>query len=96
MPTRWEQVQSLASQLAQLRIHSLANDYYNTFREGIARTSSENVANWAHRLLRRDRAVLVLAGDSKVVAPTLTKYAQVNVVSPTQGFRITNQLPRAQ
>jgi zinc protease len=94
MPARWEQVQSLAAQLAQLRIHSLPNDYYDNFRNSIGQTSSSDLVNWAHKVFQRHRAVLVLAGDSKVVAPTLTKFAPVSIVNPAQGFRITSQFQR--
>jgi zinc protease len=94
MPARWEQVQSLASQLAQLRIQSLPNDYYDALRESIARASTDEAARFTSKVFRREQSVLVVAGDSRVIAPTLTKYAAVSVVSPSQGFRLTSQLPR--
>lgn len=95
MPTRWEQVQSLSSQLAQLRIQSLPNDYYDVLREGIARAKTDEIARWATKVFRREQSVLVLAGNSQLVAPQLTKYAAVTVVNPSRGFRLTTQLPRA-
>jgi len=95
MPSRWEQVQSLASLLAQLRIQSLPNDYYDVLRDHIARASTEEIARWSAKTFRRDQSVLVVAGDSQVIAPKLAKFAAVNVVSPSQGFRLTAQLPRS-
>ena len=95
MPTRWEQVQSLAAQLSQLRIQSLPNDYFDTLRDSIAHTSIEDIARWSTKVFRREQSVLVVAGDSQRVAPELTKYAPVSVVNPAQGFRLTSQLPRA-
>jgi zinc protease len=94
MPIRWEQVQTLAAQLAQLRILALPNDYYDAFRDQLMHASVANIAEFTASLYRRDRAVMVLAGDSKVVAPELTKYATVSIVEPSQGFRLRGQLPR--
>jgi zinc protease len=94
MPIRWEQVQTLAAQLAQLRILALPNDYYDVFRDLVTRASAANVADFTASHYRRDRAVMVLAGDSKVVAPELTKYATVSIVEPSRNFRLSGQLPR--
>lgn len=94
MPTRWEQVQSLAAQLSQLRIQSLPNDYFDTLRDSIARTAAEDIARWSIKTFRRELSVLVVAGDSQRVATELTKYAPVSIVNPARGFRLTSQLPR--
>lgn len=92
MPIRWEQVQSLGAQVAQLRSLRLSNDYFDTLRDQVGNSTLQDVASWSSNAFKRDRAVLVLAGDSKAVVPGLRKYARVSVVDPSHNFRIREQL----
>ena len=92
MPIRWEQVQSLASQLTQLRTLGLPLDHYDFIRDKIANTTVDEVNRVARKLYRRDSAVIVVAGDANVVATGLTKYGPVTRVDPSQNFRLREQL----
>ena len=92
MPTRWEQVQSLAAQLAQLRVLGLPLDHYDVIREKIHLATAEDVSSVAQRLYSRDRAVLVIAGDGNAIAAGLTRFGPVSRVDPSQNFRLRDQL----
>jgi zinc protease len=92
MPIRWEQVQSLASQLTQIRVLGLSIDHYDIFREKIRLATADDVSRVAKGLYRRDRAVVVVAGDGNAIASALTKFGPVSRVDPSQNFRIREQL----
>ena len=94
MPIRWEQVQTLGSQLTQLRVLALPNDYYDTYRDQVMRSSADDIARFTAGHYAREHSVMVIAGDSNKVAPELTKYATVSIVDPSQGFRVRSQLKR--
>jgi zinc protease len=95
MPIRWEQVQSLASQLVQLRTLELPLDHFDTFRNEIAAENLDDLARTASKLYRREQSVVVIAGDAKSILPTLTKFGPVTRVDPSQNFRLREQLPQS-
>ena len=92
MPIRWEQVQSLAMQLTQLRILGLPLDYYDIVRSRIARATLEGVSQAAMKLYRRERSIVVIAGDANAIAASLTKYGPVTRVDPSENFRLREQM----
>lgn len=92
MPIRWEQVQSLASQLTQIRVLGLTIDHYDVIREKIRLATVDDLSRVAKGLYRRDRAVVVVAGDGNAIASALTKFGPVSRVDPSQNFRIRDQL----
>jgi zinc protease len=92
MPIRWEQVQSLAWQLTQLRTLQLPLDYYDVVRDRIGKASLEDVARVAAKLYHRERAIVVIAGDGNAIASTLTQFGPVTRVDPSQNFRLREQL----
>jgi len=87
MPIRWENVQSLAWQLTQLRTLQLPLDYYDVVRKEISNVSLDDVMRVARRLYQRERAVLVVAGDGQAIAPSLSEYGRVTRVDPSRNFR---------
>jgi len=95
MPIRWEQVQSLAWQLTQLRTLQLPLDYYNVVRHRIGLATLDSVTRVAAKLYHRERAVIVIAGDGNSIASSLTKYGPVTRVDPSQNFRLRDQLKAA-
>lgn len=92
MPIRWEQVQSLAAQLTQLRVLGLSSDHYDIFRQRIRSSTADDVSRVAKQLYRRDRSIVVIAGDWKNIAAGLIKYGRVTRVDPEQDFRLRDQL----
>jgi zinc protease len=91
MPTRWEQVQSLAAQLTQLRVLGLPSDHYDAIRRRIGLSSIEWVSRAAREFYRRERSIVVIAGDGDAIASSLTKYGPVTRVDPAQEFRFKDQ-----
>lgn len=92
MPIRWEQVQSLASQLTQLRTSSLPLDHYDVLRDVIAKALVGDVNHLATTLYRREKAVVVIAGDADAITASLTKFGPVTRVDPSDNFRLRDQL----
>ncbi len=95
MPIRWEQVQSLASQLTQLRSLGLPLDHYDYIRDRIASTTLDDINGVARNLYYREHSVLVVAGDASVIASGLTKYGPVTRVDPSRSFRLLDQWPQS-
>ena len=91
MPIRWEQVQSLAMQLAQLRVMDLPLDYYDVLRKRIANATLNDVSRVAAKFFRRERSIVVVAGDANAIGASLLKYGHVTRVEPTQNFRLRDQ-----
>ncbi len=96
MPIRWEQVQSLAWQLSQLRTLQLPLDYYDSVRDRIGKASLESVARVAAKFYHRGRAIIVIAGDGNAIAKSLTQFGPVTRVDPSQNFRLREQLKAGQ
>jgi zinc protease len=92
MPIRWEQVQSLSAQFTQLRIQGLPLDHYDVFREKVHQATAADVSRVAKNLYRRQRSVLVIAGDGNQIAKELTQYGPVTRVDPSQNFRLRDQM----
>ena len=92
MPIRWEQVQSLSAQFTQLRILGLPLDHYDVFRDKVHQATADDVSRVAKRLYRRQRSVIVVAGDGNLIANELTQYGAVTRVDPSQNFRLRDQL----
>jgi predicted Zn-dependent peptidase len=93
MPIRWESVESLALQLSQLHVLQLPDNHYDVVREKMRWLTINEVSSVAHGIYRRDRAVVVVAGDPKVIARDLTQFGPVTVVDPSNGFRLRDQFP---
>ena len=95
MPIRWEQVQSLASQLTQLRTLGLPLDHYDSLRDKIAKTTLDDINGAARKLYHRENTIIVVAGDASSIARGLTKYGPVTRVDPSRSFRLLDQWPQS-
>jgi len=92
MPARWETVEGLADQWLTVFELGLGDDYYDTLRADIARSTPASVEAAASKYYRLDRSVVVVAGDARSVAQDLATHGPVDVLSPEQGFRIRQHL----
>jgi zinc protease len=76
-PIRLETQEGLVDQLAQIRMHDLAPDYLETYREHIQRVTKEDVRRAARLNVTPDRAAVVVVGDGAQiraqVAPHVTR-----------------------
>ncbi len=76
-----ETPQAVASRLWTLELDELPADYWNTYLERIASTTSEAVVAAAQQLLDPERLLIVVVGDAKEVQEDLEEIAPVEVVT---------------
>jgi zinc protease len=66
-PIRLETQEGLVEQLLQIRVHDLAPDYLETYRDKILRVTREDVRRVANLYVTPDSAAVVLVGDAAEV-----------------------------
>jgi zinc protease len=74
-PIRLETQEGLVEQLLQMRMHDLAPDYLDTYRERIMRVTREDVRRVANLYVTPDNAAVVLVGDADEVREQAAPYA---------------------
>jgi predicted Zn-dependent peptidase len=92
MPARWETVESLAQQLIILRTFELSDRYFDDLRESVERLSLESLRETAAMYYRKNRAVVVVAGDANNVAESLRQFGPIQVLDPEREFSIKRKL----
>lgn len=70
-PIRFETTAAIAAALAVLVVHDLPEDYYDRYREHVARVTTEHILEAAKRYLHPDALQLVAVGDPAVVQSRL-------------------------
>jgi len=73
-PIRLETQEGLVDQLVQIRVHDLAPDYLETYRERIQRVTKEDVRRAAQRNVTPDRAAVVVVGDGAQIREQIAPY----------------------
>ena len=74
-PIRLETQEGLIDQLVQIRMHGLADDYLQTYRDIIQRVTKADVRRAAARYVTPDRAAVVLVGDKSQILEQVAPYA---------------------
>jgi zinc protease len=74
-PIRLETQEGLIDQLVQIRMHGLAPDYLQTYRENIQRVTTEDVRRVAVEYVTPDRAAVVVVGDGAQIRGQVAPYA---------------------
>jgi zinc protease len=74
-PVRLETQEGLVEQLLQIRMHDLAPDYLETYRDRIMRVTREDVRRVANLYVTPDSAAVVLVGDAAEVREQAGPYA---------------------
>jgi zinc protease len=74
-PVRLETQEGLVEQLLQMRMHDLAPDYLETYRDRIMRVTREDVRRVANLYVTPDSAAVVLVGDAEEVREQAAPYA---------------------
>jgi zinc protease len=74
-PIRLETQEGLVEQLLQMRMHGLAPDYLETYRDKILKVTREDVRRVANQYVTPDSAAVVLVGDAAEVREQAAPYA---------------------
>lgn len=74
-PIRLETQEGLVEQLLQIRMHNLAPDYLETYRDNILKVTREDVRRVANLYVTPDNAAVVLVGDAAEVREQAAPYA---------------------
>lgn len=70
-PIRYETTAAIASALANMIIHGLPDDYYDTYRAHVRAVTTDGVLRAAERHLHPDQLRIVVVGDSAVVSASV-------------------------
>jgi zinc protease len=74
-PIRLETQEGLVEQLLQMRVHDLAPDYLDTYRDKILSVTREGVRRVANLYVTPDSAAVILVGDAASVREQAAPYA---------------------
>jgi predicted Zn-dependent peptidase len=66
-PLRLETTGQIASQVAELLLYDLPEDYHATYRERIRSVTRDDALEAARRCIRPDEITVVIGGDADVV-----------------------------
>ncbi len=58
-----------------MKVHDLAPDYLQTYREQLRRVTKEDVRRVANRYVTPDRAAIVVVGDAEQIREQVAPYA---------------------
>ncbi len=83
---RLETVGALANELAKNHTLGLPDDTPAVLRRQVRAVTAAEAAKAAAAHVHAAKAVLVVAGDAKIVGPMLSHFGEVKVVDPTKGF----------
>ncbi len=86
-PIRLETQEGLISQLVQIKMYDLPNDYLNTYREHVARVTPQDVQRVAQQHVTPDTAAIVIVGDAQATRDQVAPYAQEIEIYDTTGAR---------
>jgi zinc protease len=73
-PIRLETQEGLVDQLVQIRLHDLAPDYLETYRDNIQRVTKEDVRRAARRNVTPESAAVVVVGDGAQIREQVAPY----------------------
>ncbi len=94
MAIRLETVGALASELAKNVTLGLPDAEPRLLAQQFRAVTAEEVGRVAKANLRSSAKAVVVSGDAKVVGPMLRYFADVSVVDPMNGFRVTETLTK--
>lgn len=71
LPRRFERAADIAYRLADVELHGLGDDYYDTYVSRVRAVKAEHVERVARRYLQPERWAVVIAGDRERTEPGL-------------------------
>lgn len=78
-PARFATRAALSSQLAEVAVYGLPNDYLSTYVKKVAAVTKDDVRRVARKLLDPSRLTIVVVGDQKTLEAPLSKVAPVEL-----------------
>jgi zinc protease len=72
-PATVESARNLAGRLAEMELFDLPEDYFDTYRERIARVTATDLTRVANDLIQPDRSVVVVVGRASEIREPLTQ-----------------------
>jgi zinc protease len=83
---------AIADLTARLGILELPDDWYDDYRRALREVEPAEVRDLGARYLRKDRAIVAVAGAADVVAEPLRRFGPVTVVDAEHGFSTRRSL----
>jgi zinc protease len=90
---RMETVGSVTDMVVALRVLGLPDDYYDTYRKEIGGVTGEAAQKAIAEHMREGHAVIAVSGDAEKIAPVLSHFGEVVVVSPEKEFERVRVIP---
>ncbi|MFO0588936.1 MAG: pitrilysin family protein [Polyangiaceae bacterium] len=91
---RLETVGAMANELAKNHTLGLPDDTPAIFRKAVRSVTTAEAAKAAAAHVHASNAVLVVAGDAKIIAPMLSHFGEVKVVDPNKSFAVTQTVAK--
>lgn len=91
---RLETVGALASELSKNHALGLPDDTPAIFRRTVRAVTAADAAKAASAHVHANKAVLVVAGDAKIIGPMLSHFGEVKVVDPMKSFAVSRAIPK--
>lgn len=90
---RMETLGAVGGELAHLRVMGLPDDYDDGYRKELRNITAPLALKAASEAIRPGHAIIVVAGDAKVIGPMLSHFGEVKVVDPTRDFERIRTIP---
>lgn len=78
-PLRFETTNQIASQISEIIIYNLPNDYHTTYRDQIRSVNYEQVMDAVQRCIRPDEITVLVVGDAKTIRNPIENLGSVPV-----------------
>lgn len=86
-PIRLETQEGLISQLVQIKMFELSDDYLRTYREQVMRVTREDMQRVARLHVTPDKAAIVIVGDAEATRDQVARYASEVEIYDVSGKR---------
>lgn len=90
---RMETLGAVAGELAHLKIMGLPDDYDDGYRKELRDITAPLALKASSEAIRPGHAVVVVAGDAKIIGPMLSHFGEVKVLDPTRDFERERTIP---
>jgi len=71
LPGRWETMQAVAGDIAEIVTYDLPDDYWNTYAERVRGLSLDELTEAAQAVIKPEKLLWVVVGDRKVIEPRI-------------------------
>jgi hypothetical protein len=88
-----ETIGAVGGELAHLRVMGLPDDHDDAYRKELRDITAPLALKAASEAIRPGHAIIVVAGDAKIIGPMLSHFGDVKVVDPTHDFERVQTIP---